>query len=338
MRATIIDIRNRTGLSLATISKYLNGGNVRPENKAKIDEAVEALHYRVNETARSLVTRNTHTIGVVVFSIENLFSGIMLRHIGDYFRALGYGMLICDSSNDPEVEAENLKSMIQKNVDGIILMPVSGSSDLIPVVIHTGIPLVCLDRKTDTDTVDSVTIDNRAAARSLTELLIDAGHTDIAFLGSSHEYTGYERMLGFREAMNAAGRRITPEWEYLDHLSLPTGYNGMKAFLAMPHRPTAVLLSNYEITLGAVMAIHESSFSYPEDISIAAVDNLILSDIVIPRITTAIQPMQEMARAASELLLQRIQAPAGEQPPCRDIVFPAEIRAYESIRRMDKSL
>ena len=95
--ATIKDIKKKTGLSLATISKYLNGGNVLPENRIKIEEAIKELNYEVNEIARGLVTNRTKTVGVIVYSVESLFNGTLLRYIGSELRKAGYGLLICDS-------------------------------------------------------------------------------------------------------------------------------------------------------------------------------------------------------------------------------------------------
>ena len=107
MAATIRDIRDRTGLSLATISKYLNGGNVLPRNRKLIEEAIEELHYEVNELARGLVTNRTKTIGVLVYDIQCIFVGNMLHYLGQALHENGYGMLICDSCNDAEIEKKS---------------------------------------------------------------------------------------------------------------------------------------------------------------------------------------------------------------------------------------
>ena len=109
MAATIRDIKKRTGLSLATISKYLNGGNVLPENRILIEEAINELHYEVNELARGLVTHKTKTIGVLVYDIQCLFVGSMLHYLGMELHKKGYGMLICDSCNDEKLQKENLQ-------------------------------------------------------------------------------------------------------------------------------------------------------------------------------------------------------------------------------------
>ena len=334
MRATIVDIKNRTGLSLATISKYLNGGTVRPENKAKIEEAVAALHYQVNETARSLVTNKTRTIGVIVYTVENLYTGTMLHHIGEYFRQFGYSMFICDSDNDPQIEAENIQAMVQKNVDGILIMPVGLQAHDLQALTGTDTPMVCLDRNFDGQPFDSVTINNRETCAKLVRILLNAGHRKIAFIGSEKEYTGRERIEGFRACIKAENLSIPPVYEYLSGLTLAAGYNGMKAFMALPEPPTAVLMSNYEITLGAIMALRETGIRYPEEVSIAAFDNLMLSDIVSPRITIAIQPMREMAQAASELLLSRIRG-EDEEASHRHLVLPAAIQEYESVRNIN---
>src|SRR5574344_192783 len=140
MPATIVDIKERTGLSLATISKYLNGGNVLPENKVKIEAAIKELHYEVNEIARGLVTNRTRTIGVIVYSIESLFNGTLLRYIGESLRRSGYGMLICASENDETVEAQNVRFLISKKVDGIILIPVARTSEFLKPAERAGIP------------------------------------------------------------------------------------------------------------------------------------------------------------------------------------------------------
>ena len=135
--------------------------------------------------------------------------------------------------------------------------------------------------------------------------------------------------------MKKAGLAIPPEYEYRSGLTMSTGYQGMKKLMHLDRRPTAVLMSNYEITLGAIMALRETGIHYPDEISIAAFDNLILSDIVSPRITTAVQPMEEMANKASELLLSRIQDnnPENSAAPVH-IVLPARIQEYESVKKI----
>ena len=332
MRSTIIDIKNRTGLSLATISKYLNGGKVRPENKVKIDEAVKALNYQVNENARSLVTNRTHTIGVVVFDIENYFCGTLMRHIGDYLRRFGYGILICNSNKDEELEKANIRSMLQKNVDGVILLPVSESAEAIEVMKEAGKPVVTMDRMLKDAECDSVTINNQQAAYELTSLLLRMGHRRIGYVGSKTEYTGEERWKGFHQAMKDAGLIALPEYESTGLFSITTGYNGMKKLLDLRIPPTAVLTGNYEATLGAVIALRESPYTYPDDVSLVGFDKTVFSDVIVPRITVAEQPMREMAEAAGELLIGRIEQKTSA--PFRNRELKAKIIEMDSVRSL----
>ena len=161
MPATIVDIKEKTGLSLATISKYLNGGNVLPENKVKIEAAIKELHYEVNELARGLVTNKTNTVGILVFSIESPFTGMILHHVGEALRKKGYGMLIVDSCDDEQIEAKNVRYLISKKVDGIIVLPVASRGDFLAPAKNAKIPVVLLDRSLSDIQYDCVSIDNR---------------------------------------------------------------------------------------------------------------------------------------------------------------------------------
>ena len=205
MAATIRDVKEKTGLSLATISKYLNGGNVLPENKALIDAAVEELHYEVNEIARGLVKNKTKTVGVLIYDISSFFSSNVLHFIGQELRKQGYAMMICDSCNDVEVEEQNLRFLLSRKVDGIIVLPVNYSGTFLRPAKDSGIPVVLLDRELQDETFDCVCIDNRIAAFRAVDVLIKNHHKKIAIIGSDSEITGIERYQGYRDAMEQAG-------------------------------------------------------------------------------------------------------------------------------------
>lgn len=315
MPATIVDIKERTGLSLATISKYLNGGNVLPENKVKIEAAIKELHYEVNEIARGLVTNRTRTIGVIVYSIESLFNGTLLRYIGESLRRSGYGMLICASENDETVEAQNVRFLISKKVDGIILIPVARTSEFLKPAERAGIPIVLMDRRLDDAEYDCVKINNRLAAFRAVNTLIENNHKRIAVISSDESvYTGYERYKGYCDAMKRAGYEIPKDYVKNGAHAIEFGYESMNTLLALKNRPTAVFMSNYEITLGAVMAVNESGIQCPEEISMLGFDDLILSHVVKPRMNMVVQPMKEMSEKAVEMLLKRINSKEQEFP------------------------
>lgn len=332
MPATIRDIKEKTGLALATISKYLNGGNVLPENRIKIEAAIQELNYEVNEIARGLVTNRTRTVGVLVYSIQSLYNGTLLRYIGEALRRQGYGMLICDSCDNEQVEAESLRFLVGKKVDGIIVAPVTRSSDFLEPAQKAGIPVVLLDRALQDNVYDCVRIDNRLAAYRAVKVLFEHHHERVAIICSKQEYTGIERCKGYLEAMEEAGYEVPGEYQKCGAHAFEFGYRSMKELLGLENRPTAVFMTNYEISLGALMAVNESKLRCPDDISLLGFDNLILSEVVEPRMTMVVQPMKEMGENAAELLLKRI----GQKEPemAAEIVLGTSIHEGDSVKTL----
>ncbi len=308
MESTIKDIKKETGLALSTISKYLNGGNVRPENKKKIEDAVRKLDYHPNEMARGLITKKTRTIGFVLYDVSGTFGGLLTHHVGYLLRQSGYGMIICDSSNDKSVEEQNIKFLSEKKVDGILVVPVATDDGFLEPARRAGIPVVTIDRSIAGAQLDCVTIDNAAAAKTAVEYLINRGHERIAAI-YSEEYTGKSRRDGYRSAMKEAHINVLSQYEYHEKVhSVPLGYNGMKKFLDLPKReqPTAIFMSNYEVALGVVMAINEVGISCPDDVSLISFDELTLTLVMKPKMTVMVQPMESIATEAVRILMSKL--------------------------------
>lgn len=332
MAATMRDVKNKTGLSLATISKYLNGGNVLPENRILIEKAIKELNYEVNEIARGLVKNKTKTVGVMVHDIECFFSGKMLHYIGQELRKYGYGMMICDSGNDESIEEQNLKFLVSRKVDGIIVLPVSMKGSFLKPAKKDKIPVVLVDRSFQDEEIDCVGIDNKIAAFRAVDVLIRNNHKDIAVIASDVEYTGIERIKGYEDAMRQAGLKIREEYVKKGIHSSEVGYEKMKELLALPNRPTAVLMGNYDTMLGGVLAVNESKYSCPEDISLIGFDALMITGVVQPSWYMVVQPMEKMSEKAVELLMARIEKKGGEEPV--KICFGIKMQEGESVRRI----
>lgn len=332
MSATIVDIKEKTGLSLATISKYLNGGNVLPENRVKIEKAIEELHYEVNEIARGLVTNRTRTVGILVFSIASPFTGMVLNHVGAALRKSGYGMLIVDSCDDEEIERKNVRYLISKKVDGIIVLPVASKGAFLEPAKNAGIPIVLLDRSLSDTQYDCVRIDNRRSTCNAMKELISRNHKKIAVIASEREYTGRERFNGFMEAMEDAHLEVPFEYQVRGTHSIATGYNGMKKLLTLRDRPTAVFTSNYEITLGAMLALNESGLKCPDDVSLLGFDDQLFFHLLQPQIYMVEQPLKAMGERAVELLLARISGKTDEDP--MEIALGTRLQTGNSIKTL----
>lgn len=332
MAATIRDIRDRTGLSLATISKYLNGGNVLPQNRELIEKAIDELHYEVNELARGLVTNKTKTIGVLVYDIECLFVGNMLHYLGRELHKHGYGMLISDSSNDEEMEAKNLQFLLSRKVDGIIVFAVSLNGTFLEPAKKANVPVVLIDRAFQDEEYDCVEIDNRTAAFRAVTKLVENNHRRIAVIASDIEYTGMERVKGYSDAVKQTGVQIPEYYRKFGRHSFELGYENMKALLQLPEPPTGVILGNYDTMLGGIMALNESGLSCPEDISLIGFDDLLMSKVIRPKLWLLVQPMQEMCIKAIEMLLKRINGENEESP--QKISYAASLREGNSIQKL----
>lgn len=333
MSATMRDVKNKTGLSLATISKYLNGGNVLPENKILIEEAIKELHYEVNEIARGLVKNKTKIVGVMVHDIECYFSGKLLHYIGKELRKYGYATMICDSCNDEQIESDNLKFLVSRRVDGIIVLPVSMKAGFLKPAKQAKIPIVLIDRSFQDEEFDCVGIDNKIAAYRAVRILLEHNHRQIAVIASDVEYTGVERIKGYEDAMREAGLDIPEEYVKKGRHSTEVGYEKMKELLASPNRPTAVLMGNYDIMLGGVLAVNESEFSCPEDISLIGFDALMITGVVRPSWYMVVQPMEKMCVKAVELLLNRIEKKGDEA--LVKMCFGTKIQEGESVRAIE---
>ena len=332
MSATIRDIKDKTGLSLATISKYLNGGNVLPENRVKIEAAIKSLHYEVNEIARSMVTNKTRTVGVLMHNVESPFSGQIMHFISMKLRENGYGMLICDSCNDAELEEKNLRYLVNKKVDGIIVVPVSTNAAFLSPADNADIPVILMDRPLDFGSYDCIRIDNRTASLRAMDIILSNGHKKIAVIASEHEYTGRERYAGFMDAMRQAGLFVPKEYIKLGDHSLETGYKYTKELLEADDRPTAIFAANYEISLGAMMAINESEYKCPEDISFVGFDDQLIFHLLEPPVYMVKQPLQQMSDKAVEILLTRITDNNGDAP--MEIALHTTISEGKSIKKI----
>lgn len=314
MAATIKDIAKKTGLGLATISKYLNGGNVLEENKAAIEEAIKELDFRVNEFARGLKTSKSKTIGVVIPELSNLFCTSIITIIEDILRQNGYGILVCDCRTDEKLEYEATEFFVNKMVDGIISMPVSRDGGHLKLPLSKGIPVVLIDRKVEGLNVDAVLVDNVAAAENAVEYLLGYGHREIGIIcGPEGIFTSHQRQLGYSQAFIKKG--IFPKQELMTYgdYTVESGYRCLNELIKNSESLSAVFVTNYEMTLGAIIAINELGIKIPEQISLIGFDNMHMAQVVKPRLTIISQPIHKIAENVAHIMLKRLSQEKNEE-------------------------
>ena len=172
MGATMKDIARETGLGLATISSYLNGGNVREKNRVKIEEAIEKLHFEVNEVARGLKTNRTKTIGIILPELNNIFFSEIITAAEDLLRSHGYATMICDCRSDVKREEEAAEFLLHRRVDGLIMMPTGAEKKVLDKFRKSRRPVVLIDRRMENGDCDCVLVDNEGAARNAVKRLM----------------------------------------------------------------------------------------------------------------------------------------------------------------------
>ena len=334
MPATVKDLSHKTGLGLATISKYLNGGMVREKNRVSIERAIDELSFERNEIARALKTNRSYTIGVILPELNNVFFTSIVSMMSDLFRERGYGTIVCDCRSDLKQEADIVKFVLGKRVDGIIDVPVgNGISHLTPA-IKRGIPIVLLDRRTSSENVTHIFVDNEEKAYQITKILTDNQHRRIGILCGPRElYTTKERLAGYVRALSQAGVELNPDWVIYTKYDVDGAYAGMEKLLAVTPAISAVFSTNREISLGMSMALSERGKSVPEDLSAVTFDSVFSPVRYSSGITAVHQPYDLIAKTASEVLLGRF---AGEQMP-NTIQLEAEIIIGNSVKKWEEN-
>lgn len=313
MAATIKDIAKKTGLGLATISSYLNGGNVREKNRIKIEEAIKELQFEVNEVARGLKTNRTKTVGIIIPELNNIFCAEIITEVEDLLRSRGYAAMVCDCRTDLKREEEAVEFLDKRRVDGLILMPSGNSGRHLQEFIKKSKPVVLIDRKFRDLACDCVLVDNLGAVRDAVQRLMDAGHTDIGMIaGPKGMFTADERRRGYEEAFQVAGIPLKDRLVIHGDYTISGGAGCMRELMKRNPDMTAVVVSNYEMTMGAIIEAREMELQIPERLSFIGFDNLEFARACVPRLSIVTQPTAEIGREAAGLMLQKLN---GEAPP-----------------------
>lgn len=301
------DIANHTGLGLATISSYFNGGNVREKNRIKIEAAIEELHYEINEVARGLKTNETKLIGLVIPELSNIFSAEVIAGVEDVLRNHGYATLICDCRSNKDLEKKGIDFFQRKRVDGIINMPLDGTGAHLKSFLKTGKPVVLFDRKIPGLGCDCVYVDNRKAAREAVSHLIKKGHRSIGILcGPDDVYTSSHRLEGYCQAMKEAGLPIQESLICYGGYTIQGGLEAIRSLLEKNPEMTAVFGANNDMTIGALISANEMRISIPDQLSVIGFDYKDFARAYQPFLTIVTQPTGQIAEETARIMLKRL--------------------------------
>ncbi len=321
---TIRDVARRAGVAPITVSRVVNSsGYVSPETRRRVEEAIEALGYVPNSVARSLRSKQTRTIALVLTDMTNPFWTLVARGAEDAASQGNFNLILCNTDESEEKQARYLNVLLEKQVDGILLVPAQSRPEPVRLLQQQGVEVVVLDRRVPEVQVDTVRCDSVAAARDLTRHLLGLGHRRIAILsGPPDVSTAADRVTGYRQALEEAGVPVDERLVLFGGFNQGAGFQMMRTVLSTSPRPTAVLAANNFIAIGAFRALREAGLAVPVDISLAAFDDLPATLVLEPFLTVVAQPAYSMGRQAAARLLSRL---GGEAGPPQEILLPAEI-------------
>lgn len=309
----LAEVARRAGVSPATVSRVVNEPQmVREETRARVEAAITELGYRPSRVARRLRVRcgRSALLGLVIPDLQNPFFADLARGVEDAAQRQGWTVLIGNTDEDAEKERRYLQVMGAESVDGVILPPSSGRCPAAEELLRSGTPIVCVDRRLTGARVDTAVIDNVRGAYEATAHLVDEGHRRIALIhGRRQLSTSTERSEGYRAALADHGIAFDPSLTCAGDSRQPSGRHLTDQLLALTRPPSALLVGNSMMTLGALEAIREGGLRIPQDIAVVGYDDMPWALALDPPLSVVRQPGYELGTRAAELLLQRIRDP-----------------------------
>ena len=306
--ANLFDVARLAGVSIATVSRVTSGGSVRPATKVRVQEAIEKLGYVAHGAARALASRRTHTIGALIPDLDNAIFASTTNALQKVLDADGYMLAVACHGYDLEVELRLTKNLIERGVDGLLLVGTEHRPEVFALINAFEIPYVLSWADDETGQLPTVGCHHRKAMAEMTQYLVDMGHREFAIISglTKNNERVRQRLAGVTETLERnrlqvpAGRIVEAPFSYA------SGERAMRQFLDHDVAPTAVVCLNDIPAIGAMSACRAMGVSVPEDVSITGCVDLEVASMVQPQLTTVHFPTAEMGHYAGVHLLARL--------------------------------
>jgi LacI family transcriptional regulator len=336
---TLKDVAKKAGVGVGTASRVLNNqAHVSEDKRQRVLDAIEELNYQPDAIARSLKTKATHNIGVILNDITNPFYSELFRGLETEAKESEYSIVFLDLFLQGDDWIDPVLSFYRSKVDGIVFVGSTVTEDILEACSHYDMPFVYASASLDlpkesAESVYSVDIDNETAAYEATKVLLDYGHKDIALiLGSEDDRNStYYRKIGFEKAMSEYNVNINQDWVLYGQFSFESGYDAMKTILSGDTIPSVVFAISDLMAIGAAKAIFEANMKIPDDISVMGFDGIQNSMYFYPEIATVKQPRYEMGLLATRKLVDLIK---GNKVAETQTILKHEIILRESLKRI----
>ncbi len=306
------DVADLAQVSTTTVSHVINNTRyVSNELRQRVFVAMRDLGYHPNSLARSLRRGETKTIALITPDASNPFFAEIARLIEDFGYNNDYSVIFCNSDNNIDKQLSYVETMISKQVDGIVFISAGDSEVHLQLLSNFGIPVIVVDRNVPADMADVVMIDNDYGGYEATKYLISLGHRRIACITGPSDITpSAARVHGYRRALKEANIPEVPGYVVSGDFQLSGGITATRRILKITPLPTALFVCNDIMALGAISAARSENRRIPQDLSVVGFDDISLAAATHPPLTTMAQPIHEIARIASQTLIDRLQSKA----------------------------
>lgn len=321
-RVTITEVARLAGVSLGTASHVLNNtSSVSEKLRKRVLDAVQELNYTPNLVARSLRSKATGTVGVIVSNLENPFFTEVAQAIQDTVYKLGYHVIICSSYEDPNVERGHILTLLSKQVDGLVIAPTGEQNDLLATLNKEGVPMVIVSRRLQNLRVPAVISDNVDGCRKATNHLLERGYRRIGILlhdkGAS---VSNDQLTGYRDALTASGKKYDENLVGWTRNNVESGVELTEKLMQVSDPPTAVICSTAMLTIGTLEYIRSRKLSCPDDLAVIGFGNMPWARVMSPRLSHVTQPTLEIGKQTVQQLLSVMKGKLEDQVPV--IVLP----------------
>jgi LacI family transcriptional regulator len=308
---TLREVAKECDVSIATVSAVANGAAWVPDDtRRRIQRAIDQLGYRPNQLARGLKTRRGHAVGVIVSDLTNPFFTEVVRSLSHALRESGRALLLSDSDHRFDIGDLNLRILSEGHIAGLVLIGDSIRVETLRSYVRRahGMPVIAIERDYDIDGVSCLLVDSEHGAYTVTRHLIEQGYQRIAIIAGPHEgpgsttYGRAQRYEGYRRALSEAGYKLDRRLIAEGNFRYTGGREAMRRLLAGRTRPDAVFASNDMMALGAMEAVRAAGLRVPEDIALAGWDDIPMTALTTPALTTVAMPKRQLGSAAAKLL------------------------------------
>ena len=333
-RSTLHDVADQSGVSYQTVSRVINNHpSVSPETRARVERAIAMLNYRPNKVAKSLVVKQSNTLAVLTFGMNQFGPTQMMLNIERASKELGYD-LVFSNINAPTYDQikHALDSLSERQVDGILaISPVPGMSYDEMMRLSGHAPIVQIDTELGLE-VPSVVVNQRYGSQIITEHLLNLGHTRLAEISGPLNWLGAQaRHEQWYETLT--GAQLTPGPSVEGDWTATSGYHAVHRLLSTGITFTALVVGNDQMALGAIYALHEYHLHVPEDVSVVGFDDIPESAYFMPPLTTVRQDFSQLGDVGVRYLLERIQHP--DAPPRQHVIYPTLVIRRSAARPRD---